>query len=512
MHQQENLNSSESSPRKVYIKTWGCQMNNYDSEKMAGILRKYNYSFTPDLNSADVVLLNTCSIREKSEQKVFSKLGRIKKYKVKNPNLVIGVGGCIGQISSETILKRAPYVDLVFGTLNIHRIPSLIEAASKGNGAVSEIFSEADQSLEEYPITRESSIQAWVSIMHGCDNYCSYCVVPYTRGREISRKCGDILNEIKVLSQQGYKEVTLLGQNVNSYGKGIDEGITFSELLEKVHDIPGIERIRFVTSHPKDFSKELIRVIKNFDKICEQIHLPAQSGSNKILSLMNRKYSLDDYVGKINSLKSSIPGVALSTDVIVGFPGETEQDFQATIDLITKIEFDSIFLFNFSPRPETVAAKLPGQVNEKIKQKRFNTLLDLQKSITLKLNKRLEGKNLDILVEGESKTNSDKLTGRTRTNKIVNFTGRQRRSQMELSLRRTKKLSQKNKMLQVSNAGQPRAAAESKLNKPADDNEILQKEHGPQVNNTEKDYLTGKIVPVKITRSGVYSLDGQVIT
>ena len=271
MHQQENRNSSENSIRKVCIQTWGCQMNKYDSEKMAGMLRKYNYSLTPDLNSADVVLLNTCSIREKAEQKVFSKLGRIKKYKVKNPNLVIGVGGCVGQISSKAILKRAPYVDLVFGTLNIHRLPSLLETASKGNAAVSEIFSEAEQYLEDYPISRKSGIQAWVSIMHGCNNYCSYCVVPYTRGREISRKCNDILNEIKVLSQHGYKEVTLLGQNVNSYGKGTEEGITFPGLLEKINEIPGIERIRFVTSHPKDFSKELIRVIKNFDKVCEQI-------------------------------------------------------------------------------------------------------------------------------------------------------------------------------------------------------------------------------------------------
>ncbi len=481
MPAQEIKKNYENSTRKVFIKTFGCQMNKYDSEKMAGILRKYNYSFTPDLNSADVVLLNTCSIREKAEQKVFSKLGRIKKYKNKNPNLVIGVGGCVGQISSETILKRAPYVDLVFGTLNIHRLPSLIETASKSNVAVSEIFSEEEQYLEDYPISRESSIQAWVSIMHGCNNYCSYCVVPYTRGREISRKYNDILNEIKVLSQQGYKEVTLLGQNVNSYGKGIDEGITFPGLLEKINEIPGIDRIRFVTSHPKDFSKELIRVIKNLDKVCEQIHLPAQSGSNKILSLMNRKYSLDDYMEKINSLKSSISDVALSTDIIVGFPGETEEDFQATIDLITKIEFDSIFLFNFSPRPETVAAKLPGQVNEKTKQKRFDTLLDLQKGITLKLNKRMEGKNVDILVEGKSKTNPDKLTGRTRTNKIVNFTGR------------------------------PDAAAKLKLNTSTDDNENLKEDKGSHVRSLRKDYLTGKIVPVEILRSGLYSLDGQLI-
>ena len=446
---QEIKKNYENSTRKVFIKTFGCQMNKYDSEKMAGILGKHNYSLTGDLNSADVVLLNTCSIREKAEQKVFSKLGRIKKYKVKNPNLVIGVGGCIGQISNDVILSRAPYVDLVFGTLNIHRLPSLIDTALKSDSPVSEIFSEADQGLEDYPISRESNIQAWVSIMRGCNNYCSYCVVPYTRGREISRECDDILNEIKILSQQGYKEVTLLGQNVNSYGNDIEEGISFPSLLEKIHEIPGIERIRFVTSHPKDFSKELNRVIKDFDKVCEQIHLPVQSGSGKILSLMNRRYSAEEYMEKIRRLKSSVSGVAISTDIIVGFPGETEQDFEATIGLITKIKFDNVFLFNFSPRPETVAAQLPDQVNEKIKQKRFDTLLDLQKDITLRLNRKLEGKMMEILVEGKSKNNPDKLTGRTRTNKIVNFQG--------------------------------------------------------------KDDLTGKIIPVKIKRGGLYSLDGEDI-
>jgi tRNA-2-methylthio-N6-dimethylallyladenosine synthase len=439
----------EKSLSKVFIKTFGCQMNKYDSEKMSGILSKHNYSLTDDVNCADVVLLNTCSIREKAEQKVFSKLGRLKEYKIKNPNLVIGVGGCVGQISSEKILKRAPYVDLIFGTLNIHRLPFLIKKVSENKNPVSEIFLEAEEDQEDYAISRESDLQAWVSIMHGCNNYCSYCVVPFTRGREISKKCTDILNEIKKLSQQGYKEVTLLGQNVNSYGNDLDERISFSELLEKIHEIKGIERIRFVTSHPKDFSEDLIKVIKNFDKVCKQIHLPAQSGSNKILSLMNRNYSLDDYMEKVNSLKSNVPGVALSTDIIVGFPGETEQDFEATVELIEKVEFNNVFLFNYSARPETAAAKLPDQVERKIKQRRFDTLLDLQKDITLRLNMGLEGKSVEILVEGKSKNNPGKLTGRTCTNKIVNFSG----------------------------------------------------------NND----LIGKIVPIKIERAGLYSLDGQAI-
>lgn len=449
MEDLEAKKTYKKSLRKVCIQTWGCQMNKYDSEKMAGILEEHNYSLTDDVNLADVVLLNTCSIREKAEQKVFSKLGRLKKHKIKNPNLVIGVGGCIGQINSETILKRAPYVDLVFGTLNIHRLPSLISKASESNSPVSEVFSKADQDIEDYPVTRENNIQAWVSIMHGCNNYCAYCVVPFTRGREVSRKCGDILNEINTLSQQGYKEVTLLGQNVNSYGNDNNEGITFPKLLEKIHEISGIERIRFVTSHPKDFSIELIEVIKDFDKVCEQVHLPAQSGSNKILSLMNRGYKVEEYLKKINFLKSTVSGMALSTDIIVGFPGETEQDFAETIDLIKKVEFDNIFLFNYSSRPETVAAGLPDQVDEKTKQIRFETLLNLQKGITLKLNKRMEGEIEKILVEGKSKNNPNKLTGRTKTNKILNFYGRED--------------------------------------------------------------LTGKVIPVKIIRSGLYSLEGQIV-
>lgn len=439
----------KSSPRKVFIQTFGCQMNKYDSEKMAGVLGEFDYSLTNTVDKADVIILNTCSVRDKAEQKVFSKLGRLKKQKNKNPELIIGVGGCIGQISSETILKRTPYVDLVFGTMNIHRLPILIDKVLEGNGPVSEVYSEADQYFDDYRLSRESNIQAWMSIMHGCDNYCSYCVVPYTRGREVSRTSSDILSEIKMLAHEGYKEVTLLGQNVNSYGKNNNEELTFSGLLEKACAIPGIERIRFITSHPKDFSNELIEVIRDFDKVCEQIHLPVQSGSNKILSLMNRKYSVEEYLENIKKLKLAVPDVALSTDIIVGFPGETERDFEDTIDLIKKVEFDNIFLFKFSPRPGTSAAQLSIQIDGKTKQKRFETLLNLQKSITLKANMKLEGKTEEVLVEGKSKNNSDKFTGRTLSNKIVNFRG--------------------------------------------------------------SDDLIGKIVPVKVIRAGLYSLDGEII-
>jgi len=424
-------------------------MNKYDSERMVGALGHHNFTLTEDAHSADVVLLNTCSIRAKAEQKFFSRLGRLKKYKVQNPNMIIGVGGCTGQIDSKAILNRAPYVDLVFGTLNIHRLPYLLEKISAEGGPVSEIFSDAGNNLEDYPVSRENNIQAWVSIMYGCNNYCSYCVVPYTRGREKSRTSSSILNEIKILAGQGYKEITLLGQNVNSYGLDYSEGLTFPKLLIKVEEIPGIERVRFVTSHPKDFSKELINAIRDCDKVCEQIHLPAQSGSNKILSLMNRGYKIEDYIEKINLLKSNIPGVALSTDIIVGFPGETERDFQATINLIKKIEFDNVFLFKYSPRANTAAAGLPNPIDEKTKKSRFEVLLNLQKSITIKLNKNLEGKVEKILVEGKSKNNFYKLTGRTRTNKVTNF--------------------------------------------------------------LEGNGLIGKIIPIKIVRSGLYSLDGQVI-
>jgi tRNA-2-methylthio-N6-dimethylallyladenosine synthase len=435
--------------KRLCVITYGCQMNKYDSERMVGALGDHNFTLTEDAHSADVVLLNTCSIRAKAEQKFFSRLGRLKKYKVQNPNMIIGVGGCTGQIDSKAILNRAPYVDLVFGTLNIHRLPYLLEKISAEGGPVSEIFSDAGNNLEDYPVSRENNIQAWVSIMHGCNNYCSYCVVPYTRGREKSRTSSSILNEIKILAGQGYKEITLLGQNVNSYGLDYSEGLTFPKLLIKVEEIPGIERVRFVTSHPKDFSKELINAIRDCDKVCEQIHLPAQSGSNKILSLMNRGYKIEDYIEKINLLKSNIPGVALSTDIIVGFPGETEWDFQATINLIKKMEFDNVFLFKYSPRANTAAAGLPNPIDEKTKKSRFEVLLNLQKSITMKLNKNLEGKVEKILVEGKSKNNSYKLTGRTRTNKVTNF--------------------------------------------------------------LEGNGLIGKIIPIKIVRSGLYSLDGQVI-
>lgn len=445
--------STINSPRKVCIKTWGCQMNKYDSEKMAGLLGNHNYVMTDEASSADVILLNTCSVREKAEQKVFSKLGRLKKYKDKNPNLLIGVGGCTGQIKNNLIQKRAPYVDLVFGTLNIHRLPLLLDSASKKKGHVSEVFDEAEEFHEDYEVSREGSVHAWVGVMQGCNNYCSYCVVPYTRGREISRKSSDILNEIKTLSVQGHKEITLLGQNVNSYGKDNKENISFPRLLERINRVEEIERIRFVTSHPKDFSDELVQVIKNSEKVCEQVHLPAQSGSNKILSRMNRKYSIEEYLGKINNLKATVPGVALTTDIIVGFPGETEKDFEDTVNLLKKVEFDNIFLFNYSPRPETSAAKLPGQVSHKIKQKRFDILLNLQKGITLKLNKAREGKVEEVLVEGYSKNDPKKLTGRTKTGKIVNFTAQ---------------------------PGEP-------------------------------DKLRGKVIPVKILRGGLYSLDGDMI-
>lgn len=409
--------------KKLALLTYGCQMNKHDSEKIAGVLRQENYCLTDDLSHADMILLNTCSVRAKAEQKIYSQLGRLKKFKEKNPHLIIGVCGCIAQKEKERMLERVPFVDLVFGTHNIHHLPSLLRHINNGNGAVVEILDEAEGFDTLIPVDRESRVMSWVSIMQGCNNFCSYCVVPYTRGREKSVPSSLIVNEISTLCQQGYKEVTLLGQNVNSYGKDLEGELDFADLLKKVDHIDGLERIRFVTSHPKDISLKLIEMILGLPKVCEHLHLPVQSGSNRVLEMMNRGYTIEKYIETVSKLRASIPDFGLSTDIIVGFPGEKEEDFLATKQLIQDVKYDSIFLFKYSPRPETGAASLKDDVRPEEKQRRFDDILTLQKEITLTKNHSLEGTVAEILVEGESKKNRDKLTGRTRTNKIINFSG-----------------------------------------------------------------------------------------
>lgn len=393
--------------KKVFIKTYGCQMNVADSERMAGTLVRSGYELVKDEKSADVVLLNTCSVRALAEEKVFSKLGELGRRK--KEGLVIGVVGCMAQQYGDGIFKRAPYVDLVCGTYRFHKIGELVrEAAAR---QVVDIECLEDDALDGSK-RRGSSVCAWVPIMRGCNNRCSYCVVPYVRGPERSRPLEEIIDEISGLP---HKEITLLGQNVNSYKSSAD----FVGLLQEVNKIEGLERIRFVTSHPKDASTELFKAIRELDKVCEYLHLPIQSGSNRILERMNREYTKEHYLRLI----SFLPDIALSADIIVGFPGETEEDFQDTLQLMKDVEFDSAFIFKYSPRPGTPAAKFIDDVPLEVKKERNQRLLKLQDEISLKKNKRSIGTEVEVLVEGISKNNKDRLMGRTRRNKIVVFSG-----------------------------------------------------------------------------------------
>ena len=403
------------SQKRFHIVTFGCQMNVHDSEKISGVLTQEGYSHAENAKDSDLIIFNTCSIRQKAEQKFFSDLGRIRSLKRKRPDLKIGVAGCIAQQMGEGIFRRAPYVDFVLGPQNIHRITELIQKKSSGiaNDDNPEIVD------TDLPVLREEKGRAWVSIMYGCNNFCSYCIVPYTRGMERSRPSGNILKEIRGLSQEGFREVTLLGQNVNSYRSDIN----FAGLLREINSISGIERIRFVTSHPRDLCKGLISAISILDKVCEHMHLPLQSGSDRILGLMNRGYTYDEYLKKVDSLRKSIQGISITTDIITGFPGETEDDHKMTIKALKDIEFDGIFAFKFSLRQGTKAATMDCQVDDNVKSARLTEILQVQDSITLKLNKKLENSIQEVLVEGLIDTDKDTFTGRTRSNKIVNFIG-----------------------------------------------------------------------------------------
>ncbi len=407
--------------QKFFIETFGCQMNVQDSERMAGILELHGYEPTEDIKKAGVIILNTCSIREKAEQKFYSELGRLSILKKKNPFLRLAVAGCIAQQHGEGIRKRFPSVDFVLGPQNIDKLDLWIDGSEPVPVAIGD---NTGYHLQKIPSKRAEEVRAFVSIMYGCNNFCSYCIVPYTRGREISRPGIDIYQEVKDLSDMDYKEVTLLGQNVNSYRD--DAGTTivdFPGLLYMLHQIDGIERIRFVASHPKDISAALLKAMAELPKLCEHIHLPVQSGSDRILKLMNRGYTYQKYKSMVDMLRQTIHDLSITTDIIVGFPGETEEDFEKTIDALKEIQYDGIFAFKYSERPNTAAIKLDGKVPEDTKGKRLENVLELQESITSKKNKELEGKTLEILIEGKSKTNPHRLTGRTRTNKIVNLEG-----------------------------------------------------------------------------------------
>jgi tRNA-2-methylthio-N6-dimethylallyladenosine synthase len=408
----------------LYIETFGCQINVHDSEQMAALLANVGYKLTDNSKKADLILLNTCSIREKAEQKAFSEMGRLIKLKEHNPKLILGFGGCLAQHLGTKVYSRMEDVDLVFGTHNIHKLPEMITAIQKERRKITQIdFSSKIHSLNVFAPPAQRSPCAFVSIMQGCDNYCAYCVVPYLRGPEMSRTPKDIVDEIKKLTEYGVKEVTLLGQNVNSYGRKLDIDCNFVSLIRKINEIGGIERIRFTTSHPKDLSDELISCFAEVPKLCEHMHLPVQSGSNRILRLMNRGYTLEDYLGKVDRLRHACPQVSITSDIIVGFPGERQKDYQETIDMMEKIRFDSTFSFKYSERKGTEAEKLTEKVPEAEKSLRLKALQVLQESHTKEKNKALEGSRQQVLVEGPSRNSDQDMMGRTRYWRIVNFKG-----------------------------------------------------------------------------------------
>ncbi len=397
-------------------------MNEHDSERMAGVLKGQEYVQTEDAATADVIILNTCSIREKAEQKFYSELGRLRSLKLERPGLRIAVAGCIAQQEGKNILSRAPYVDMIFGPSDVARVSELPRLAKTWSNPLIEINGDPDYHRKKLPASRSDRLKAWVSIMYGCNNFCTYCIVPYVRGRERSRPPSDVVSEVRELAEQGFKEVTLLGQNVNSYGKGEADSVDFPGLLALVNEVPGIERIRFVTSHPRDLSSELIAALRDLPKVCESLHHPVQSRAAPVLTAMNRKYTRAAYLDRIKRLRAAVPHITLTSDIIVGFPGETDQDFSLTLQLLREVEYDNVFAFKYSKRPGTAALKLTGHVPESVKEARLAQVLDLQKEISIRKNAAAGGMTFEVLVDGHSKK-CGKLTGRTRGNKAVNFEG-----------------------------------------------------------------------------------------
>ncbi|MBP1764584.1 MAG: tRNA ((37)-C2)-methylthiotransferase MiaB [Firmicutes bacterium] len=404
--------------KNYYIISYGCQMNQYDSECLAGQLGAIGYLCTDDPEKADIILINTCCVRESAEKKIYGKIGEFKRLKTSNPNLIIGIAGCMAQKDQTSIFKKAPHVDIILGTHNIDQLLDLVHEKQVHNNKLIAV-DHHERAASTFPAARDGKISAWVPIMYGCNNFCTYCIVPYVRGREQSRPVQDIVKEIQELSQQGFKEVTLLGQNVNSYGKDAGASADFAELLTIIDKEGGIERIRYMTSHPRDMNDNVIAAIQSSRHICEQFHLPVQSGSNAILKAMNRGYTTEDYSRLTAKIRSVFPQAALTTDLIVGFPGETDELFEETLQFIKTIRFDAAYTFLYSPRSGTPAATMPAQVPETVKKERLHRLMDVQNEISLEINKKLEGSCLEVLVEGPSKNDPDTMTGRTRTNKIV---------------------------------------------------------------------------------------------
>ncbi len=408
--------------KKYHLITLGCQMNEHDSEVISALVENMGYLAVQTPDDADLIIINTCAVRKKPEDKVASLLGKFAALKIEKPDLIIAVGGGMSQQedAAKYLKNRFPYLDLIFGTHALSRLPDLInEAGSRRNTIIEIDESYADR--EGLPVAHSGGFKAWLPVIYGCDNYCSYCIVPYVRGRERSRAMTDIIAEAGKLASQGYIELTLLGQNVNSYGQDLPGQVTFSELLAELNQIEGLERIRFMTSHPKDLSTDLIETVKNGEKICEHFHLPVQSGSNRILEAMNRRYTREHYLELVNSINRNVPGVSITSDIIVGFPGEEEEDFLSTVDLLEKARFDNAFSFLYSPRINTAASELADTLTHAEKENRLQRLNQVQHRISKEINENLAGQTVELLVEGESKANSEIQSGRTRTNKLVHF-------------------------------------------------------------------------------------------
>jgi tRNA-2-methylthio-N6-dimethylallyladenosine synthase len=412
--------------KKVFVRTFGCQMNEYDSAKMVDILReRHNVEPTNEPDQADIILFNTCSVREKAQAKVFSDLGRARELKKSNPDLIIGVGGCVASQEGEAIVQRAPYVDVVFGPQTLHRLPDLIDARRAIRKPQVDIRFPEIEKFDHLPPARVEGPTAFVSIMEGCSKYCSFCVVPYTRGTEVSRPLEDVLAEVAELASKGVREITLLGQNVNAYlgpvSGMVSDTVDFATLLELVSEIEGIERIRYTTSHPREFSQRLIDAYARLPKLVNHVHLPVQSGSDRILAAMKRGYTSLEYKSIIRRLRAVRPEISLSTDIIVGFPGETERDFQATMDLVEKIGFDTSFSFIYSARPGTPAADLPDDCPKTLKLSRLQHLQATIEANASRISQSMVGSVQKVLIEGPSRKNPQELSGRTENNRVVNF-------------------------------------------------------------------------------------------
>ena len=414
-----------SGERYALVRTYGCQQNEADSERLAGMLCEMGYTITEDEQLADLILVNTCAVREHAELKALSITGQFKHLKEKKKGLLIGICGCMvsQEHRKEDIKHKYPYVDFLFGTAMLYRMPEILYTKLKKDKRQFFLDDNSGNIAEGLPVYRMNSFKAWVSIMYGCNNFCSYCVVPYVRGRERSREVDAILKEVRELADAGYKEITLLGQNVNSYGKDLEEPISFAQLLARICQIEGDFTVRFMTSHPKDATKELIDVMADNKKIARAFHLPLQSGSNRVLARMNRKYTREKYLELVDYMRQKMPDIALTTDIIVAFPGESDEDFEDTLDMLKRVEYDNIYSFIYSKRKGTPAAEYPDQIDPAVASERFARMIACQQEISARKNKDYTGEILQVLVEGYSKTDDQKLTGRTEKNRLVHFEG-----------------------------------------------------------------------------------------